>query len=220
MRKATVLGIMTSSDRWPCFCELTSFGVQHATSAAIVAAEKSRVEMIPYASFLSFAAKYREAEVAIYHMICVNLARLLRGLHLRELSVTTLTKSYSAHLINQEAAICSWPAAIKGKGTAGIFAKQKGYFVLSRNYITFVRQKVADQRGIVSDLADSESHVIIAVRDIQVLTKDKEKIVIEDTHKQRLVVHLLNSNSVRTALGILSTARDSFRSDDALLKSD
>ncbi len=213
VKKATVLGSMSAMDRWPCFCELTSFGVQKATSAAIVAEEKSRVEMVPYSSFLAFASKNREAEVSIYHMICVNLARLLRGLHLRELSVTTLTKSYSAHQINQEAAICSWPAAIKGKGTAGVFSKVKGFFILSRNYVTFVRQKAAEKRGVVSDLAESEENVIISVKDIQGITNDKERIIIEDTQKQKLIVHLLNSNSVRTVLGILSTARDSLHGE-------
>ena len=83
-------------DRWTCFCELTVLRIQKRTSAAIIAEQEGAlIQRIPRDAFLSFSRQNPSGEVSFFELICVNLARQLRNLHSRSLSIGTPFPSHS-----------------------------------------------------------------------------------------------------------------------------
>ena len=75
---------MDDTAEWTFFCELSAFGIQEKTSAAIVAEkEDTQVWVVPVESFLSFAEEHPQFHVLFYKNITKRLAQMLRGLHSR-----------------------------------------------------------------------------------------------------------------------------------------
>ena len=87
--QTTALGTMDSTADWTFFCELSAFGIQEKTSAAIVAeSEIATVWVVPVQSFLSFAETNPQFHVLFYKNITKRLAQMLRGLHSRFLLIS------------------------------------------------------------------------------------------------------------------------------------
>ena len=75
---------MSDSAEWTFFCELSAFGIQEKTSAAIVAeSDDIQVWVVPVDSFLTFAEGNPQFHVLFYKNITKRLAQMLRGLHSR-----------------------------------------------------------------------------------------------------------------------------------------
>mmetsp|Transcript_29048 Transcript_29048/g.81269 ORF Transcript_29048/g.81269 Transcript_29048/m.81269 type:complete len:518 (+) Transcript_29048:68-1621(+) len=172
VKNATVLGKMNSGDSWTCFCELSALGVQLRTSAAVVVeSAEADVEVIPFEAYMKVVSKMPVSEIVFVKRLCIKLANMLKGLHMRDLKLGSLgaPTSLPGLRIRNEVVVYTWSAQMK----SGL-SKTSGYLCLSKNNVAFVKGKLGDKRGKSVDAADGKSHIFPLKRLSEVmLTKGK-----------------------------------------------
>eukprot|EP00009_Paramoeba_aestuarina_P002782 CAMPEP_0201522014 /NCGR_PEP_ID=MMETSP0161_2-20130828/16407_1 /ASSEMBLY_ACC=CAM_ASM_000251 /TAXON_ID=180227 /ORGANISM="Neoparamoeba aestuarina, Strain SoJaBio B1-5/56/2" /LENGTH=418 /DNA_ID=CAMNT_0047920763 /DNA_START=8 /DNA_END=1264 /DNA_ORIENTATION=- len=202
VEKTTALGTMDSNADWTFFCELSAFGIQNKTSAAIVAESESTVVwVVPVDSFLTFAEGNPQFHVLFYKNITKRLAQMLRGLHSRTLNISSLQKSTCGQMINNEAAIFSWPGTVKSG-----FGKAEGQLILSKSYVAFVKKKVGDKEGVVHDAG--EEKYVVSLKSLQELSFMGQKVTVKD-EKTKITCTVKDEISGDAVRDVISMAKNS-----------
>ena len=109
----------------------------------------------------------------------------------------------SGQQIHNEAVIFSWPCSVKSG-----FGKSEGELILSKNYISFVKKKVAGRKGVVADASDVPSQTILGLKEIVELTFNGPKVMIRDS-SNKINVSLKKSENPNVVRDVLSMARKS-----------
>ena len=192
---------MDDSAEWPLFCELSAFGIQETTSAAVVAEIDCVVSVIPVEIFNDYISQDQHSHALFYENITKRLAALLRGLHTRTLDLSSLNLTKSGDQINHEAVIFSWPASVKGA-----LASDSGQLLLSRNYVAFVKQKDADRKGIVADATETAKTTL----ELKMLTEvifQGSKLIIKDHRNGKIQVSLKKHVKADVVQQMINTAK-------------
>ena len=205
IKNVTLLGSLDETAEWTFFCELSAFGIQEKTSAAIVAdSDDVVVTVVPVSSFDEFAENHAQFHVLFYKNITKRLAQMLRGLHSRTLNLSTVQETKSAQEIHNENVFFSWSGTVK----SGFASKSEGHLLLSRSYVSFVKKKLADRSGIVAE-ATEMTNIVIPLKEITELSFMSDKITIRDA-KTKLVVSLRSSSVGGDVVrDVISMARNS-----------
>ena len=165
-----------------------------------------------------------------------RLARMLRGLHTRTLTLSRAIGggkdkkkgegSYGGQKINNQNVLMGWEGGVRGRGVRG-GKRVEGLLVLTYDYVSFVKkkvfffffffffafcfhllceiivieigffltpppnftQKVVDQRGVVTEVKETSSPMIINLQNIKEITTARDKITIS-AGKDRISVHI------------------------------
>ena len=168
-------------------------------------AESATVEIavIPVEAFLAYTKDKQDFQLLFLRLITKRLAQMLRGLHSRTLNLSKLSMTTSGQQIHNEAVMFSWPCTVKSG-----FGKSGGELILSKNYISFVKKKVADRKGVVSDASDVPSQTIIALKEIVELTFNGAKVMVRDS-SNKINVSLKKSENPEVVKDVLSMAKKS-----------
>ena len=204
VQSSTILGKMTSEDQWTFFCELSAFGVQEKTSAAVVTeSDPTTIYIIPIKSFHNFVSAHPDLHLTFFQFISQRLARMLRGLHSRTLSLSSVGSAYAAHQIHNQAAVIAWPSSTKG-----VFGKNEGLLVLSRDYLSFLKKKIVEQKGVVCEATENDSQHILELFQLKELIVSHNKLTISDGQK-KVALYFKKSVSPEDVRGVIVTARNS-----------
>ena len=93
---------MDVSAKWRYFCELSAFGIQEKTSAAVVAESDVKVLVIPVDVFNEVIERNSSWKTQFFQSITKRLAELLRSLHTRTISLSSLNITASGQQIHNE----------------------------------------------------------------------------------------------------------------------
>mmetsp|Transcript_15606 Transcript_15606/g.24409 ORF Transcript_15606/g.24409 Transcript_15606/m.24409 type:complete len:457 (-) Transcript_15606:108-1478(-) len=203
IKHATILGQMEDTAPWTFFCELSAFGIQEKTSAAIVAETAADIAVIPVEAFFEFSKSKPLFQLLFYKLITKRLAQMLRGLHSRTLNLSSLSLTTSGQQIHNEAVIFAWPCSVKAK-----VGKSEGQLILSKNYISFVKKKVADRKGVVADASDVPSQTIIALKEIVEISFNGAKIMVRDS-TNKINVSLKKGENPDVVKDVIAMAKNS-----------
>ena len=205
IKVATVLGQMSYTDSWNCFCELSALGIQEFTSAAVVAeSDEVIIKVIPASVFYEFIANNKGFEVGFYKMLSKKLAGILSVLHKREYNLVSndiMQSTLPAIRIQNETVVYYWPATMKNA-----IGKSEGGLCLSASYVSFVKRK-HERKGAQLDTADVKA-IEMELSSIVETTFTKGKLVIKAAgRKDTIAITLEKGVKDSQVLEILSLAR-------------
>jgi len=197
-----LLGTMDVSAKWRYFCELSAFGIQEKTSAAVVAESDVKVLVIPVDVFNEVIERNSSWKTQFFQSITKRLAELLRSLHTRTISLSSLNITASGQQIHNEVVRFSWACTTK----AGV-SKINGQLLLSRNYVAFLRQKDNDRKGVVADAANCGKTVIrlTELSEITLLPK-RTKLTLRNG-SAKISVTFKKEQDTQVVRDVLSTAK-------------